>query len=145
MSGRTSRRYPVELRERAVRMVTEVGVIMIRSGLRLARSRSCSGSARPRRCASGASRLRSTPAHGPPSRGRTRAELKRLKRENAELSRANGAAEILPAGGELVRAVRAGKEDEGPCRAHCRRPLLPPCALCRPQATVARGEAENGT
>ncbi len=85
MSGDSSRRYPPELRERAVRMVAEIrDQHETRSGRRCARWRGCSGSdaetvrkwVRQAEIDAGARPGVSTEES---------AELKRLKRENAEL------------------------------------------------------------
>ena len=67
MSGTTSRRYPAELRERAVRMVAEVRGDHESDWAAMSQVAELLGVVRRRRCASGAARPRSTPATGPGS------------------------------------------------------------------------------
>ena len=81
MSGRTSTRYPVELRERAVRMVGEIRPDHESDWAAMTQVATLLGSGRRRRSGSGAGRPGTTSDES--------AELKRLKRENAELRRAN--------------------------------------------------------
>jgi hypothetical protein len=65
LSGGSSRRDPPELRERAVRLVAEISDQHESERAAMTEVASCSGSARPRRSASGCARLRSIPAHEP--------------------------------------------------------------------------------
>ena len=64
MSGGSSRRYPPELRERAVRMVAEVRGQHEREWAAMRAVSELLGSARPRQCVIGCVRRRSTRAPG---------------------------------------------------------------------------------
>ena len=63
MAGSLSKRYPPELRERAVRMVGEIRGEHDSEWAAMQAVPSCSGWGRPRRSASGSVRPRSTTAH----------------------------------------------------------------------------------
>nr|P19771.1 RecName: Full=Insertion element IS986 uncharacterized 8.2 kDa protein; AltName: Full=ORFA1 [Mycobacterium tuberculosis]CAA36708.1 unnamed protein product [Mycobacterium tuberculosis] len=65
MSGGSSRRYPPELRERAVRMVAEIRGQHDSEWAAISEIARLLGVAARRRCVSGCARRRSMPAHGP--------------------------------------------------------------------------------
>jgi transposase len=89
MPGNTTRRYPPELRERGCGWSLRSAKITSRSGRRWPRSPSCWRLGHRRRCARGCAGPRSTPVGGRVFTTEETAELKRLKRENAELKGAN--------------------------------------------------------
>lgn len=86
--------YPPELRERAVRMVAEVRSNYSSQWAAIEAVAEKLVLGRPRRCASGCVGPKSTLVSGPGVTSEEHAEIKRLKREVAELRRAN---EILKA------------------------------------------------
>ena len=105
----TSRRYPPELRERAVRMVArDRRSSTSRSGRRWVRLPGCSGSGRRRRCRKWVRQREVDAGQRPGATTEESVELKRLRRENAELKRANG---ILKAASmsRLARIMRQEK------------------------------------
>ncbi len=65
MSGGSSRRYPPELRERAVRMVAEIRGQHDSEWAAISEVARLLVLAARRRCVSGCARRRSMPAHGP--------------------------------------------------------------------------------
>ena len=68
MSGGSSRRYPPELRERAVRMVAEISGQHESEWAAISEVARLLGAAARRRCASGCARSRLMPARVPGSR-----------------------------------------------------------------------------
>jgi len=89
MSGRTSKRYPVELRERAVRMVTEVRGEHESEWAAMTKVAALLGVGTPETVRQWCRRAQVDAGARPGVTSDEAAELKRLKRENAELKRAN--------------------------------------------------------
>jgi transposase-like protein len=71
MSGGSSRRYPPELRERAVRMVAEISDQHDSEWAAISEVARYWGSAARRRCASGYARARLMAAHGREPQGKS--------------------------------------------------------------------------
>ena len=88
MSSNTSRRYPPELRERAVRMVAEVRSEHVSEWAAIEPSRRNSVSAPRRPCITGSGGPRSTPGSGPGSLPRPRRNSQ-APGGDRELKRAN--------------------------------------------------------
>jgi transposase len=89
MSGSTSKRYPVELRERAVRMVAEVRADHESEWAAMTRVAELLGIGTPETVRKWCRQAEVDSGARPGVTSEDSAELKRLKRENAELNRAN--------------------------------------------------------
>jgi transposase len=89
MSGSTSKRYPVELRERAVRMVTEIRSDHESEWAAMTQVSQLLGVGTPETVRKWCRRAQVDAGKRPGVSTEEAAELKRLKRENAELKRAN--------------------------------------------------------
>ena len=89
MSGSTSKRYPVELRERAVRMVTEIRGEHESEWAAMGRVAELLGVGTPETVRKWCRQAEVDAGRRPGVTTEESAELKRLKRENAELKRAN--------------------------------------------------------
>ena len=89
MSGSTSKRYPVELRERAVRMVTEVRSDHESEWAAMTQVSQLLGIGTPETVRKWCRQAEVDAGKRPGMSTEEAAELKRLKRENAELKRAN--------------------------------------------------------
>lgn len=89
MSGSTSRRYPAELRERAVRMVGEVRADHDPEWAAMSKVAELLGVGTPETVRKWCRQAEVDAADRPGVTTEESAELKRLKRENAELKRAN--------------------------------------------------------
>ena len=89
MSGSTSKRYPVELRERAVRMVTEVRGDHESEWAAMGQVAALLGVGTPETVRKWCRQAQVDAGKRPGVSTEEAAELKRLKRENAELKRAN--------------------------------------------------------
>jgi transposase len=89
MSGRTSTRYPVELRERAVRMVTEIRADHESEWAAMTQVSQLLGVGTPETVRKWCRQAQVDAGKRPGVSTEEAAELKRLKRENAELKRAN--------------------------------------------------------
>lgn len=119
MSGSTSKRYPAELRERAVRMVAEIRAEHESEWAAIGRVAGLLGVGTPETVRNWCRQAGIDAGAGPGVTTEESAELKRLRRENAELKRANA---ILPAGrrGPVLRvvspAVSFANGDDSPAR-----------------------------
>lgn len=89
MSARTSTRYPVELRERAVRMVSEVRPDHESDWAAMTQVATLLGVGAPETIRKWCRQAEVDGGKRPGVTTEESAELKRLKRENAELKRAN--------------------------------------------------------
>jgi len=89
MSGRTSTRYPAELRERAVRMVGEIRSDHESDWAAMTQVAQLLGVGTPETVRKWCRRAEVDAGRRPGTTSDESAELKRLKRENAELKRAN--------------------------------------------------------
>lgn len=89
MSGRTSKRYPAELREWAVRMVSEIRAGHESEWAAMTRVAELLGIGTPETVRKWCRQAEVDAGHGVGVTSEDSAELKRLKRENAELKRAN--------------------------------------------------------
>lgn len=89
MSGSTSKRYPAELRERAVRMVAEVRAEHESEWAAMSRVAELLGVGTPETVRKWCRQAEVDAGQRPGVKSEESAELKRLKRENAELKRAN--------------------------------------------------------
>ena len=89
MSGSTSKRYPAELRERAVRMVAEVRGEHDSEWAAMRRVAELLGIGTPETVRKWCRQAQVDAGTRPGVSSEDSAELKRLKRENAELKRAN--------------------------------------------------------
>ncbi|PPK89494.1 transposase [Kineococcus xinjiangensis] len=89
MSGSTSKRYPAELRERAVRMVAEVRADHDSEWAAMTRVAELLGVGTPETVRKWCRQAEIDAGDKPGVTTGDSAELKRLKRENAELKRAN--------------------------------------------------------
>jgi transposase-like protein len=89
MSGNTSRRYPPELRERAVRMVAEIRAEHESEWAAMKRVAELLGVKTPETVRQWVRQAEVDAGARPGARTEESAEVKRLKRENAELKRAN--------------------------------------------------------
>ena len=89
MSGSTTRRYPAELRERAVRMVGEVRSEHESEWAAMTRVAELLGIGTPETVRKWCRRAEVDAGSRPGVTSEDSAELRRLKRENAELKRAN--------------------------------------------------------
>lgn len=89
MSGNTTKRYPVELRERAVRMVSEVRSGHESEWAAMTRVAQLLGVGTPETVRKWCRQAEVDAGARPGVTSEDSAELKRLKRENAELKRAN--------------------------------------------------------
>jgi transposase len=89
MSASTSKRYPVELRERAVRMVAEVRGDYASEWAAMTRVAQLLGVGTPETVRKWCRQAEVDAGQRPGVTREDSAELKRLKRENAELKRAN--------------------------------------------------------
>lgn len=89
MSGRTSKRYPAELRERAVRMVAELRPDYESDWAAMTQVATLLGVGTPETIRKWCRQAEIDGGRRPGVTTEESAELKRLKRENAELKRAN--------------------------------------------------------
>jgi len=89
MSGSTSKRYPAELRERAVRMVDEIRADHTSDWAAMTQVARLLGVGTPETVRSWCRRAEIDAGRRPGTTSDESAELKRIKRENAELKRAN--------------------------------------------------------
>ena len=89
MSGTTSKRYPAELRARAVRMVTEIGADHESEWAAMGKVAELLGIGTPETVRKWCRQAEVNAGSRPGSTTEESAEVKRLKRENAELRRAN--------------------------------------------------------
>jgi len=89
MSRRTSKRYPAELRERAVRMVSEIRSDHESEWAAMTQVAQLLGVGTPETVRKWCRQAEIDGGHRPGITSEESAELKRLKRENAELKRAN--------------------------------------------------------
>ena len=89
MSGRTSTRYPAELRERAVRMVAEIRPDHESEWAAMTQVATLLGVGTPETIRKWCRQAEVDAGQRPGVTTEDSAELKRLKRENAELKRAN--------------------------------------------------------
>jgi transposase len=89
MSGSTSTRYPVELRERAVRMVGEIRADHESDWAAMSKVAELLGVGTPETVRKWCRQAEIDAGQRPGVSTEESAELKRLKRENAELRRAN--------------------------------------------------------
>jgi len=89
MSGSTSKRYPVELRDRAVRMVTEIRVDHESEWAAMSKVAELLGVGTPETVRKWCRQAEIDGGKRPGVSTEESVELKRLKRENAELKRAN--------------------------------------------------------
>lgn len=89
MSASTTKRYPAELRERAVRMVTEIRAEHESEWAAMGRVAQLLGVSTPETVRKWCRRAEVDGGSRPGVTSEDSAELKRLKRENAELKRAN--------------------------------------------------------
>jgi transposase len=89
MSGSTSKRYPVELRERAVRMVAEIRADHESEWAAMTKVAELLGVGTPETVRKWCRQAEVDAGKRPGMTTEESAEVKRLKRENAELKRAN--------------------------------------------------------
>jgi transposase len=89
MSGSTSSRYPVELRERAVRMVTEIRLDHESEWAAMTQVATLLGVGTPETVRKWCRQAQVDAGARPGVTSEEAVELKRLKRENAELKRVN--------------------------------------------------------
>lgn len=89
MSGTTSKRYPAELRERAVRMVSEIRAEHESEWAAMTRVAELLGIGTPETVRRWCRQAQVDAGVRPGVSSEDSAELKRLKRENSELKRAN--------------------------------------------------------
>lgn len=89
MSGSTSKRYPAELRERAVRMVAEIGPEHDSEWAAMSKVAQLLGVGTVETVGKWCRQAQIDAGDRPGMTSEESAELKRLKRENAELKRAN--------------------------------------------------------
>ncbi|GAB2446734.1 transposase [Nocardioides hungaricus] len=89
MSGSTTTRYPVELRERAVRMVREIRADHDSEWAAMSKVAELLGIGTPETVRKWCRQAEVDAGQRPGVTSEESAELKRLKRENAELKRAN--------------------------------------------------------
>lgn len=89
MSGSTSKRYPAELRERAVRMVTEISADHESDWAAMTKVAELLWVGTPETIQKWCRQAEVDAGKGAGMTTEESAELKRLKRENAELKRAN--------------------------------------------------------
>jgi transposase len=89
MSGSTSKRYPVELRERAVRMVSEIRVEHESEWAAMTQVARLLGIGTPETVRKWCRQVEVDAGRRPGVTSEDSVELKRLKRESAELKRAN--------------------------------------------------------
>jgi transposase len=89
MSGSTSKRYPAELRERAVRMVTEIRADHESEWAAMTQVSQLLGVGTPETVRKWCRQAQVDAGKRPGASTEEAAELKRLKQENAELKRAN--------------------------------------------------------
>jgi transposase len=108
MSGSTSKRYPVELRERAVRMVEEIRDEQGSEWAAMTRVAELLGVGTPETIRKWVRQAEVDAGARPGVTTEDSAEVKRLKRENAELKRANAILKSASAffAAELDRPLR---------------------------------------
>ena len=108
MSGDTSKRYPLELRERAVRMVAEVRGEQDSEWAAMTRVAGLLGVGTPETVRKWCRQAQIDDGSRPGQTSEDSAEVKRLQRENAELKRANSILRAASAffAAELDRPLR---------------------------------------
>ena len=108
MSGTTSKRYPVELRERAVRMVAEVRGEQESEWAAMTKVAGLLGVGTPETVRKWCRQAEVDAGSRPGVTTEDSAEVKRLRRENAELKRANAILKAASAffAAELDRPLR---------------------------------------
>jgi transposase len=108
MPGDTRRRYPPELKERAVRMVAEIRADHDSEWAAMTRVSELLGVGTPETVRKWVRRAEIHAGARPGTPTEESAEVRRLKRENAELKRANGILKAAAAffGAELDRPSR---------------------------------------
>lgn len=108
MSGSTSRRYPAELRERAVRMVGEIRADHVSEWAAMTKVAELLGIGTPESVRKWCRQAEVDAGRRVGVTTEESAELKRLKRENAELKRANAILKSASAffAAELDRPLR---------------------------------------
>ena len=108
MSGTTSKRYPVELRERAVRMVAEVRAEQDSEWAAMTKVAGLLGVGAPETVRKWCRQAEVDDGARPGVTTEDSQEVKRLKRENAELKRANSILKAASAffAAELDRPLR---------------------------------------
>jgi transposase len=108
MPGDTRKRYPAELKERAVRMVAEIRSDHDSEWAAMAKVSDLLGVGTPERVRKWVRRAEVDDGTRPGTSTEESAEVRRLKRENAELKRANAILKAAAAffGAELDRPSR---------------------------------------
>ncbi len=145
MSGSTSKRYPVELRERAVRMVTEIRTEHQSEWAAMGQVARLLGIGTPETVRKWCRQAEVDAGQRPGVTAEDSAELKRLKRENAELKRANAILKAAPAAGSRSPAPAAGCASSAPAT----RPTRPSSrrdarrSRHRPAATSGAGKTRR--
>src|SRR3954467_1745194 len=131
MSGNASKRYPPELRKRAVRMVAEIRADHESEWAAIGRVAQLLGVKTPEPVRQWGRQGEVHAGEGGGVTSEESAEVKRLKRENAELKRANA---ILKAASAFFAAVLAELTGPSPTRQRQRRPDRP---------TTSRGQSSE--
>jgi transposase len=112
MSGSTSKMYPAELRERAVRMVAEIRADHESEWAAMSKVAELLGVGTPKTVRKWCRQAEVDAGKRPGMTTEESAELKRLKRENAELKRVNA---ILKSGGCRTNGRRRRARGADPC------------------------------
>ena len=100
MAGNTHRRYPAELRQRAVRMFAEIRPDQVTDWAAMARVAELLGISTAETVRKWVRQAEVDQGARPGTTSEESAEIKRLKRENAELRRANGILKAAPPSSE---------------------------------------------